>query len=967
MSANFCVGQRWVSESEPELGVGRISQVEFRNVHLQFGNEIRVYRKDSAPLKRFTLAVGDIARDYNDHEFVVLGQRLENNCIVYLIKGGELEESELSDQSTSSGGTPLERLFEGDVSEFESYELRLHARKLQSRIHASGVRGLVGPRVDPIPHQMRIAHSACVEPRIPRRLLSDEVGLGKTIEAGLIYNRLRATGQIQRTLIIVPQSLTHQWMVEMYRRFNTLFTLVEDEYCDSIEKIDPKANPFAEKQDYLVDMDFLFLDPQRQKQVLEMKWDLVIVDEAHRVDTGDAEDSFEYQFLEKLTRRTPGLLLLTATPIQLQLRAHYARLRLIDPARFPSFEQWKSEHDEYSQVADELGMVIDRLAEGPADWQQILSVLPPGGKVASLLAQREDLRALSPAAALRLLCDMIGTGRSVVRNTRHAIGGFPVRQLHSYALEADSDYRERAVDFLEEHEDDLEDTPKISFAMNTSLAFDKDFLVERDQRALLSLWLRDEKMQWLLDLLKNKLSGEKVLILCSAREVVVGIQDALERTLPIDVAVFFEDMPIVARDRAAAHFADPEGAQVLIASEIGSEGRNFQFAHHLVMFDLPLEPGLLEQRIGRLDRIGQRATIEIHVPYVQNSPQERLFEWYHVGLNAFLQPMLGVEVLFNRFEREIFSYVLQPMDHIEAFHGEFLPKVQDAVALLRTDIDEGRDKLMEFNSHDPEAAARVVEEVRDWDQDIDALSLVLEALEYLGVEVRKGPVSGSWIAKPSDHMKVTNIPYLPEDGLTLTGDRRIALDREDIHFLSIDHPLTMTILDLILGMDDGKNAFVLAHGMPKGVYFEFVYLWEGEADPKWNLQRLFASRALRVLVDKNGKDCTHLLEDLDEAEVLDNQPSLLPKMHAHLQASLPKLVQASEKAAAKEVQDLVDSVLEQARAALSPEINRMRFIEATDPKAANRRKQLEGFVPEIASFAQGLGLRLEAFRVVVAG
>ena len=89
----------------------------------------------------------------------------------------------------------------------------------------------------------------------------------------------------------------------------------------------------------------------------------------------------------------------------------------------------------------------------------------------------------------------------------------------------------------------------------------------------------------------------------------------------IRATLFHEGMSLIERDRAAAWFADPEeGAQVLICSEIGSEGRNFQFAHHLVLFDLPSNPDLLEQRIGRLDRIGQNAVIKIHVPYVRAVP-----------------------------------------------------------------------------------------------------------------------------------------------------------------------------------------------------------------------------------------------------------------------------------------------------------------------------------------------------------
>lgn len=103
--------------------------------------------------------------------------------------------------------------------------------------------------------------------------------------------------------------------------------------------------------------------------------------------------------------------------------------------------------------------------------------------------------------------------------------------------------------------------------------------------------------------------------------------------------VFHEGLSLVERDRAAAAFADEEeGCQVLVCSEIGSEGRNFQFCRHLVMFDLPLHPDQLEQRIGRLDRIGQRHAIEIHAPVFTGSPGEKLLRWYHEGLDAFSAP-----------------------------------------------------------------------------------------------------------------------------------------------------------------------------------------------------------------------------------------------------------------------------------------------------------------------------------------
>jgi ATP-dependent helicase HepA len=115
------------------------------------------------------------------------------------------------------------------------------------------------------------------------------------------------------------------------------------------------------------------------------------------------------------------------------------------------------------------------------------------------------------------------------------------------------------------------------------------------------------------------------------------------------MTVFHEGLSLVQRDRNAAWFAEEDGARILICSEIGSEGRNFQFAHHLVLFDLPLDPELLEQRIGRLDRIGQTSEIQVHVPYITGSSHEVLACWYHQGLNSFEKNLAGGRELLDRF------------------------------------------------------------------------------------------------------------------------------------------------------------------------------------------------------------------------------------------------------------------------------------------------------------------------------
>ena len=196
------------------------------------------------------------------------------------------------------------------------------------------------------------------------------------------------------------------------------------------------------------------------------------------------------------------------------------------------------------------------------------------------------------------LLDRHGTGRVLFRNTRHVVKGFPHREVRPAPLAAVAG--------------------------------------------------GDPYRHWLGELLLEH-RGKKLLVITALAATAQQLVDEMKQKHGIRATLFHEGMSLIERDRAAAWFADPEeGAQVLICSEIGSEGRNFQFAHHLVLFDLPSNPDLLEQRIGRLDRIGQNAVINIHVPYVTGSAREILFRWYHEGLGAFSQTCpAGHQVYLN--------------------------------------------------------------------------------------------------------------------------------------------------------------------------------------------------------------------------------------------------------------------------------------------------------------------------------
>ncbi len=177
--------------------------------------------------------------------------------------GREVPETELSD--TLSFCKPEDRLYAGQVDENSAFELRLEALRRRHQIRHSPVRGLIGSRIELIPHQLYIAHEVAGRV-LPRVLLADEVGLGKTIEACLVLHRLHRSGRAGRILILVPEPLVHQWFVELLRRFNLLVSIFDEERCTAIEAGEPGANPFLDDQVILCPLSLLSQSATRGEQ-----------------------------------------------------------------------------------------------------------------------------------------------------------------------------------------------------------------------------------------------------------------------------------------------------------------------------------------------------------------------------------------------------------------------------------------------------------------------------------------------------------------------------------------------------------------------------------------------------------------------------------------------------------------------------------------------------------------------------
>jgi ATP-dependent helicase HepA len=284
-----------------------------------------------------------------------------------------------------------------------------------------------------------------------------------------------------------------------------------------------------------------------------------------------------------------------------------------------------------------------------------------------------------------------------------------------------------------------------------------------------------------------------------------------------------------------------------MCSEIGSEGRNFQFARHLVLFGLPRDPELLEQRIGRLDRIGQAGDIHIHVPYGVESPSEFHARWLHEGIDAFSRPLPGASALAAALLPEL-SAMENPSP--ETF-AAFLRRSRQVKESITRELANGHDRLLELGAPPPETAAALAAAIRTADSDTRFERFILRLFDHLGLDVSDLSARSYHFHRGQRHSEA--FADLPPDGLSATFDRPTALAREDLAFLSADHPAILTALEHFLDSESGNASF--AHwksATGKAVLLECAFVLEVLAPTRLHLDQFLPPTAIRIVVDHRG-------------------------------------------------------------------------------------------------------------------
>jgi len=728
----------------------------------------------------------------------------------------------------------------------------------------------------------------------------------------LILSGLRARGKADRTLIVVPEALVFQWVHEMFRRFNLLFTVL-----DKNRIIDDQAthntSAFAHNHLSIVAMEWLLTDSVYVDGITDHSWDLLIIDEAHHIRWDANEPSKKWLIANEISKACDGLLLLTATPRQYGYDTLFGLLHLVDPERFSDFDDFVDE----SEIAKEVATLAAKIqASGKVAKpvrDQLLKLFPEDTDLMEHLRNDDD-----PIEILRALVDRHGTGRVLFRNRRARIQGFPQRKIHLVGLKPSSAYVKR---FAGAEADDWDELKLMDCATG------------RDTNRLeLDKAKSDTRFNWIADFV-SKLGSEKALIICANRERVVRLANFISQETGLNAAIFHENLSVIERDQQAAKFAESPECQVLVSSEIGGEGRNFQFAHKLVMADIPRHPDLVEQRIGRLDRIGQKNTIEIYVPYYQSTAEEALVRWYEEGFSAFSSSWNGTDVFLTEFVEDlmdVFRLILKgKMDAYHSAFHELVEKTRIFAVNHKLENEKSVDTLIDINSFDDEVGAAMLNAVEEADDDPSLEFFIRSIFDHYAVEYDDYDDRGCIVVHGDSLKFIENFPGIDSSGDTvITFSRDISLAREEMLFVTGDHPIADSALNLLLDRGEGIASMCKWESSPydRGLIIESSWILEALGPTSLELGRFLPIQLKEVQMDHRGKFLDEKRHKKDPNRLTNlswDEQQMTPK---DMEKPLRDLLSAAEKSLNEWVNKYKESAIKQSSKELSAEIERMEYL-----------------------------------------
>lgn len=539
---------------------------------------------------------------------------------------------------------------------------------------SAGILSALSSGVILLPHQLHVLERA-LETRNIRYILADEVGLGKTIEAGMIIKELKARGLITRILVVCPTGLVSQWSVEMQEKFHEKFQVILPSDFDTIRRLTDNDDVYGQFDQVISPMDSIKpvekhagwsdkrvekYNQERIEAIINSGWDLIIIDEAHRV-AGSSSYVARYKLGYLLSQASPYLLLLTATPHNGKTEPFLRLVRLLDEQAFPNYKSIVKEQvapylirSEKREAIDNNGNLLFKkrythLVE--LHWDERHSLQRQLYElVSSYVSKIYDKARWNRKKNMCLIFLMIIMQRMVTSSTA------AVRQSLEHRLRVLLE-EETRVNTMSESDWDERDIEDGDADAMEAMSLDRSAEIE-ELKMIISVAKQaefqhhDVKVDALFDTideLQSEDPAQKIILFTEFVGTQVYLKELLE-SRGYSVSVLNGSMDIEERNNALNEFKMSTG--IFISTDAGGEGLNLQFANIIINYDLPWNPMKIEQRCGRADRIGQQRDVHIYNMIIGDTVESRVREVLEEKLSVIMKE-LGIDKYSDVLDNEV--------------------------------------------------------------------------------------------------------------------------------------------------------------------------------------------------------------------------------------------------------------------------------------------------------------------------
>ncbi|MDF9745027.1 DEAD/DEAH box helicase [Natrinema salsiterrestre] len=758
----------------------------------------------------------------------------------------------------------VDRLAARQIDSPIHYDLRKRATRLDLAYRYDRFLSLTNNRIEIEPYQVQAAYEI-LNSYDHRYLIGDEVGLGKTIEAGIVIEELIARERAERVLIVAPAPLTVQWQEEMREKFDRNFVIYDRETVETHRQSHPNQNVWKQEDLIITSIDFAKQttdDPDSDKvsvldalDNLDEEWDVAVFDEAHHLTARrSSDDSIErtqrYLVGEAVAENSDSLLLLTGTPHKGKSDQFYFLVSLLDPYRFSHESQINPDALE--------DLMIRRLKDDMYDTDG--TRMFPEKNIEALgvdmseaerklyedvteyireyynLAQQEENQAAGFTMVIyqKRLVSSVHAIRKSLENRMRAI------QNDGIAEELPDDVQELIPRYSTEPETLTEaERSRVEEALETvTITLNRSQMQEELDRVK-QLWQQaknietDSKAQLLrqfVDRILREDPDEKILIFTEYTDTLEYLRD---QVFPEhDIAQVYGDLDQERRRREMEKFE--EEANLMLATDAAQEGLNLQFAHIMVNYDLPWNPIRIDQRMGRLHRYGQEHTVEIRNLFFKDTRESEI-------LNLLVEKTNQIESDLG-MRSDVMGRVLEDVDLDETIMSAIAEgrPTDKVVADIESTIEERKDALQTVEneflirdrfdlSNEDEEVLDVIERSQHGEVSEDDIEVLVREFfdEFSGTVkgVRPGPSRSGGDVYQLDVPDVLSGDRVSGQYERATFTKEVAMDQDDVDFIALDHPLVQSLIEFCLSSDriQGQLAVKVTGGSEPAPGILFTY------------------------------------------------------------------------------------------------------------------------------------------------